>query len=70
MKKKYNIKFVPNTHFAKLEPKNFGLKLEKSIKIFWSKIGRNENFIMQSGYWKQTLFYIFFSFIIEKNLFT
>ena len=54
---------------ANFGPKNFGLKLEKSAKIFWSKIGRNKNFIMQSGYGEQTLFYKFFSFIIEKILF-
>ena len=54
---------------ANFGPKNFGLKLEKSAKTFWTKIGRNFFFIMQSGYGEQTLFYKFFSFIIEKNLF-
>ena len=49
-------------------PKNFGLKLEKSTKIFCLKIGRNFFFIMQSGYGEQTLSYKFFSFVIEKNL--
>ena len=46
--------------------KYFWLKLEKSAKIFWSKIGRNKNFMKQSGYGEQLLFYKFFSFIIEK----
>ena len=52
---------------ANLGPTNFGLKLEKSNKICWSKNGWNENFVMQSGYWEQTLCYDFFSFIIENK---
>ena len=36
--------------------KKFGRKSEKSAKIiFWFKISRNENFIIQSGYGEQTL---------------
>ena len=51
---------------ANFGPKNFGLKLEKSAKNFCLKIGRKKNFIKQSGYGEQTLFYKLFSFIIEK----
>ena len=54
---------------ANFGPKNFGLKLEKSAKIFCLKIGRKKNFIMQSGYGEQTLFNKIFSFIIEKILY-
>ena len=32
-----------------------GRESEKSGKMFWLKIGRNENFIMQSRYEEQTL---------------
>ena len=62
MKKFFKIKFVPNTHFAiqiffsaNLGTKNFGLKLEKSVKFFFLKIGRKKKSIMQSGYGEQTL---------------
>ena len=40
--------------------KNFGPKLEKLGKMFWPKIARNENFIMQRWYCEQTLFYKIF----------
>ena len=46
-----------------------GLKLGKSTKNFWSKIGRNENSIMESGYLEQTLYYKKKLFIIKQKLF-
>ena len=52
---------------ANFGPKSFGLKLEKSAKIFVSKLAE-KFFIGQSGYGEQTLFYKKFSFIIEKIL--
>ena len=64
MKKFYKIKFVPHTH--SFGPKKIGLKLEKSVKNFFLKIGQNYFFIKQSGYGEQTLFNKTFSFIIEN----
>ena len=34
---------------ANFGPKNFGLKLEKSAKIFWSKIGQKKNLLCKVG---------------------
>jgi len=54
--------------------------IKKYFGQFWAKIGKigqkfvgqklaKNVFIMQSGYWEQTLFYKIFSFIIEKILY-